>query len=106
MRDSKLNAEFLRNEDGHVITSHTRLWRQESWVQRRGIGSGNYGIVRLESRLEGDNSDGRTFRAVKEIPKDRSNSDTIEYVRELEALAKFSQDKVNSAPSINTMSSE
>ena len=108
VRDSKLNTIFLNDRNGQFITSHIKLWRhiREDWIQRGDIGAGSYGIVRLEARLGGGNSDSRTLRAVKEIRKHRSSSGTVRYVRELEALAKFSQDKVNGTLAINTMSDE
>lgn len=34
------------------------------------------------------------LRAVKEIPKEKSTSSHVDYARELEAMAKFSHEKV------------
>jgi len=100
VRDSRLQASLQGN-----VTVHTRppgrrgISRHESWVRERILGNGGYGVVWLERKVEtADKNDGSAtrLRAVKcvRIPPSRSQLEGGKYVRELEALAKFSQDKV------------
>jgi serine/threonine protein kinase len=66
--------------------------KEERWERRGNLGSGTFGTVWLE-KLITDNSEEK-YRAVKEIKKDIRQSGAIDYSRELEAIAKFSHQKV------------
>jgi hypothetical protein len=100
--DSKLETSFL-SDGNHVshtyITSgrklrHRAVKNEETWRRKKRLGTGTYGTVWLEEFVPEAYAEGR-FRAVKEIAKgfDSSVSDA-DYYRELEAIAKFSHDKV------------
>ena len=58
---------------------------------QRHIGIGMFGTVWLEKCTS---DGGSKLRAVKEVRKIRENFDSIDYDRELEAIAKLSQQKV------------
>jgi hypothetical protein len=102
VRDSKLPAE-IHYEGGRKIIVHPRSQthrarrRQDRWVRREHLGSGGQGMVDLQAR-EPAESTRPQYRAVKTIPiSDRElRSERASYMRELEALAKFSQAKVSS----------
>lgn len=98
VRDSQLDVEF---RDG--CTVHTYLesnlsslqrevQREETWKQERQIGDGGFGSVWLEICTRGTQRD--TVRAVKKIAVRRNNTRDMVYVRELEAIMKFSHPKV------------
>lgn len=97
VRDSKLEARLLRDYTIHSYTetghSRRRISRQECWRTESHLGQGSYGRVWLEKCIEG-NSLG-TLRAVKMVLKRRNSSNTIDYNRELDAVAKFSHPKVS-----------
>ncbi|KAM5343262.1 hypothetical protein ACJ41O_014228 [Fusarium nematophilum] len=90
VRDSKLEATTFQAD----LTIHTqplgRRRRHEKWRPGGLLGNGGYGVVLLQHRVEGDEAADQ-LRAVKML---RTYGRGPEYyVRELEALAKFSQDK-------------
>ncbi|KAK0644063.1 kinase-like domain-containing protein [Cercophora newfieldiana] len=97
VRDFRLQASLQGS-----VTVHTRapgrrgVSRHESWSRERILGNGGYGVVWLERKVKitDKNADAQAtaLRAVKcvKIPPSQTN---FKYVRELEALAKFSQDK-------------
>ncbi|VUC34836.1 unnamed protein product [Clonostachys rosea] len=101
VRDSKLETVISNN--GALVQHITyessprmrqrRLRKEQTWKRVREIGGGGFGCVWLEERLDGDN--GGSFRAVKEISKIQSKGQqlSINYNRELEAIAKFSHSK-------------
>lgn len=98
VRDSELEASFLPNPHIPVATIHTkssgrRTIRQDIWIREKKLGHGGYGIVWLE-RNNGSSQGDSELRAVKELKVQGSRG--MDYVRELEALAKFSQEKVSS----------
>ncbi|CAH0043640.1 unnamed protein product [Clonostachys solani] len=102
VQDSKLDTVLI-DHDGNSVqhtlykSSHRARRRprkiEETWKRREKIGSGTFGKVWLQECIDGENI-GR-FRAVKEITKRKceDGSVPIEYNRELEAIAKFSQSK-------------
>lgn len=98
VRDSRLPAAITQN-----VTIHTRppgrraISRHETWVREQILGHGGYGLVWLERKIKNHDDDSSPeLRAVKgiRIPEHQAAWDGKQYVRELEALAKFSQEKV------------
>jgi hypothetical protein len=98
IRDSKLETMFHDKYTQHVYyvsgaNPRQRMMRKEEHWERRGIlGSGTFGTVWLE-KLITDNSEEK-YRAIKGIKKGMHQSGAIDYSRELEAIAKFSHQKV------------
>lgn len=98
VRDSRIEAVI---NDSENLTVHMRLSgrrnvsRHETWSRKRILGHGGYGIVWLEQKIKEDDSPSE-LRAVKgiRIPDSHWKLERGQYVRELEALAKFSQEKV------------
>lgn len=66
---------------------------QERWVRQKMLGRGGFGIVWLEER-ELKSQTSYNSRAVKQLDIEKLRSKKSDYVKELEALAKFSQAKV------------
>lgn len=105
VQDSKLDTTLIDHDGNSVqhtlyISSHRTRRRprkvEETWIRREKIGSGTFGNVWLQECVDGKNDNIGRFRAVKEIAKRKceDGSAPIEYNRELEAIAKFSQSKV------------
>lgn len=100
VRDSKLDTAFVGGATLHVFLVSEPALRQrrrqvkEKWVREERLGAGSYGSVWLESCTDGRKKG--ELRAVKEISKLSSgaSADFIDYGRELEAIAKFSNEKV------------
>ncbi|KAF2118034.1 kinase-like domain-containing protein [Lophiotrema nucula] len=95
VRDSRLQTAVRDTETIHVRPSARRnVSRHERWVMKDLIGHGGGGVVWLQRRVEG--SGPVELRAVKGI-KTGARVDTASinrrFVRELEASAKFSQEK-------------
>ena len=65
---------------------------EEIWKQERQIGSGGFGSVWLETCTSGIQKG--TIRAMKKIAVRQTSSRDAAYIRELEAIAKFSHRKV------------
>lgn len=99
VRDSKLDASVNGDVTRHVIevagrTARQRKVRQEQlWERVENLGEGAYGTVWLEKLVSGECS--VSERAVKIMKKQVQKSKTIDYSRELEAIAKFSHPKVS-----------
>jgi serine/threonine protein kinase len=91
VRDSKLETRIFDDQTVHSYIRQ-RIYQEEYWKRERLLGRGSYGQVWLE-KCTSSNKTGK-LRAVKEIRKE-PNSNAIEYDRELEAVAKFSHDKVS-----------
>lgn len=100
VRDTKLKTEIL-NDDVCVHTlyeSDPRSQRRavprlEYWQRQKIIGRGSYGSVRLERCVKGERD--VRVRAVKQLSTARfPRQQPLDYTRELEAIAKFSQPKV------------
>ena len=76
--------------------------RQEKWYEVKHVGGGGFGQVFLqECRSEDEKGEDKKaedkkgeLRAVKQISLPKQRSSPMEYARELEALATFSQHKV------------
>ncbi|KAK7965794.1 kinase-like domain-containing protein [Apiospora aurea] len=98
VKDSRLETQTLQTCTQHVFyetgrTAHERhVRRTEQWVRQRFLGQGAYGIVHLEKSMAGDGEKER-LRAVKEIKKHIGSGEELDYARELEAIAKFSNYK-------------
>jgi hypothetical protein len=96
--DSRLEVKSFGDysiQTRHVSTAHSqqrRIREQERGQRTKHLGSGSFGVVWLETCTEGSSS-GRV-RAVKEIVKGTASVPVV-YSRELEAIAKFSQEKVS-----------
>lgn len=68
-----------------------RREREEIWKKKRHLGIGIFGTIWLEER---DSDGGNKLRAVKEVRKYSPGLKEVDYSRELEAIVKFSQQKV------------
>lgn len=95
--DSKLEVESF---DDHIIqtrlvsnavTGQRRTREQERWERIKVLREGAYGTVSLEKCTGGPSSG--ELRAVKSL-KNATTVGPANYYRELEAIAKFSQQKV------------
>ncbi|KAH0559090.1 hypothetical protein GP486_004333 [Trichoglossum hirsutum] len=99
VRDSRLETTFHEKYIQHIYyvsgdnPRQRKIRKEECWESRRNLGSGSFGIVRLE-RLITDGGEEK-YRAVKEIKKGIQQSSPINYGHELEAIAKFSHEKYN-----------
>jgi hypothetical protein len=101
VRDSHLEATFhpnadIPNETTHLKYRGRRRPQQERWARQKILGRGGFGIVWLEKR-EPEGPTAYNFRAVKQLEVAKIRSKQRDCVRELEALAKFSQAKVGCA---------
>lgn len=98
VRDSKLETQLLGSSIQHIFydtgssAKQRRVRREERWARQKFVGQGAYGRVYLEQCETGGSS---RLRAVKEIKKSVTIGEEIDYMRELEAVAKFSHQKVN-----------
>ena len=101
VRDSELQVQFFPEYTRHVsfvscLTPGQRKIRREAkeerWKREKDLGRGSFGTVWLERCLTDEGK--ARVRAVKEIRKSPQYSKPIDYSRELEAIAKFSQPRV------------
>src|SRR5438034_987774 len=98
VRDSKLEITFYEKYMQHIYyvsgaNPHQRKMRKkEDWEKYGNLGTSTFGTVWLE-KLITDNSEEK-YRAIKEIRKGMQQSRAIDYSYELEAIAKFSHQKV------------
>ena len=98
VRDSKLETIFYEKYTQHIYhvsganPRQRKVRKEECWERCGNLGTGTFGTVWLE-KLIVDNSEEK-YRAVKEIRKGMQQSSAIDYSRELEAIAKFSHQKV------------
>lgn len=104
IRDSKLETHFLpdcrvetvhRFQESDPISGQRLVTRSEHWRREKRVGGGGSGSVWLEKRTKGGRpgQDG-AVRAVKQIDTD-TRFGSIDYHRELEAIAKFSHPRVS-----------
>ena len=100
VRDWKLESvveDDITLQIRHVSNAAAGLWRQrveERWKRTRELGRGSFGVVWLEECTSGP-SNGQ-LRAVKELRKTRRSMPPAYYSKELEAIAKFSHERVGS----------
>jgi hypothetical protein len=101
VRDARLETSYLDGCVQHArytADSHTGRTPQrpsrtlETWERQKELGRGTFGTVSLELCTSGDRKG--MLRAVKEILKDTRSAAPIDYERELEAMIKFSHEKV------------
>jgi hypothetical protein len=97
VRDSKLRTRYEKPHTIHLFDDPDSppfsARRREQWKKDRTIGHGGQGRVVLQTCTGG--SRGYTQRAVKMIPLQEGGR--RRYLRELEAILKFSHDKVCSS---------
>jgi serine/threonine protein kinase len=95
--DSKLRTRFV----DETTTVHTyiepdgfrrRTNREDYWKREQRLGQGGFGQVHLEKCVAG-RSKGE-LRAVKVLHKQHGPAPLTDFTRELEAIAKFSHEKV------------
>ena len=96
--DSRLRTEFRDSIITHtyleIDNAGRRFSREEHWKSEQFLGRGGFGQVRLERCIaEGRNQD--SLRAVKIIRKPLGPSASFDFNRELEAISKFSNDRVS-----------
>lgn len=99
VRDSKIETRPL---DSHVVehvlyetgrsARRRRVSKTERWTKGRQLGQGTFGTVHLQTCRDGG---GNKLRAVKEVKKFVIVGQELDYTRELEAIMKFSNDKVD-----------
>lgn len=93
VRDSWIETEFERDFFRHFICEEGRsprersIRREERWVREGELGRGSYGTVYLERCSYGGPP---KLRAVKELKKFVVRDQELDYMTELEAIAKFS----------------
>lgn len=98
VRDSKLPTQFRGDITRHVIETsgrdrrHRKIKRDQRWQRLETLGQGTFGIVWKEKLVSGDSDVNE--RAVKMIRKSLGKK-TVDYRRELEAIAKFSRSNVS-----------
>lgn len=98
VKDSRLYATFRINGDRHSTihtpsSSYRRNQPREIWVHEKRLGYGGQGAVDLQKREQDGTAQ---FRAVKtiRIPHSHPVSSRSSFIRELEAISKFSQARV------------
>jgi hypothetical protein len=96
--DSKLNAEFRDSATIHSFLEIDdvggRSTREESWETEQSLGRGGFGQVRLERCVTSGTKRG-ILRAVKIIDTQSNLYRFLDFNTELEAIAKFSNDRVS-----------
>lgn len=98
VRDSKLETYITGDITRHVIESsgrhprQRRVRKEQAWRRAGRLGEGAFGTVWKEV-LEAGESDIKA-RAVKVVRKRENRSKTVNYSKELEAIAKFSHPRV------------
>jgi hypothetical protein len=98
VQDSRLETEFLDGSTVHTFIEpygrNRRMSRKEYWRLERHLGRGGFGDVQLERCTAGENKD--MMRAVKIINKQSGSTRRrpMDFNRELEAIAKFSHNRV------------
>jgi hypothetical protein len=100
VRASKLSTKIDAEHTIHTFLESAsvagrrarRRERQEVWKKKRHLGIGTFGTVWLEECVS-ENQENK-LRAVKEVRKMGPGAKAMDYNRELEAIAKFSAQKV------------
>ncbi|KAL4902202.1 hypothetical protein BDW74DRAFT_65635 [Aspergillus multicolor] len=93
--DSKLSVTFHDGYVSHEVFDSDiggrRRKKEELWQRQRFLEHGGFGTVWLEKCTNGASES--KLRAVKNVSKTSCSAPPIDYTRELEAIAKFSQRK-------------
>jgi hypothetical protein len=96
--DSKLDTKFRDSATIHSFLEiddvGRRSTREEEWKIEQSLGRGAFGQVRLERCVTPGVKCG-FLRAVKIINTESNLYKSLDFTRELEAIAKFSQDRVS-----------
>jgi hypothetical protein len=96
VQDTKLNARVSRNHTEHIFSRHECPGGpREIWRRQDRLGHGSFGTVWLEKCDNPCRRDTPVLRAVKEIHLRSEPNNSVDYTRELDAFAKFSQPKVS-----------
>ena len=96
--DAKIETEISKDCVKHIfhrsgLTAGERyVRREECWTRQQFLGQGAYGTVHLETCETKGGC--KKLRAVKEVRKSIQASEELDYMRELEAIYKFSHPKV------------
>lgn len=94
VRDSNISTEFHDSLIVHTFheinEAGRRSSRKEYWKHEKPLGRGGFGQVRLEKCITGSTQEA-AVRAVKIIHK----GSTLDFNRELETIAKFSNRRVS-----------
>lgn len=64
--------------------------RKERWMTERVLGSGGFGVVKLQRKIQRDGTSQR-LRAVKQVPHSTNSAAVIDPIRELIAMAALSK---------------
>jgi hypothetical protein len=92
--DQQANVVLHRSYRANRALGRHKIAVEEKWApQRKPLGAGSFGVVRLEKRLEKDGEP--EFRAVKQLRKSDMDRMSVDYRKELLALTKFSRSKVS-----------
>jgi hypothetical protein len=91
VQDTRLNANVTPIHTEHIFARHGP---REIWLRQSRLGHGSFGTVWLEKCERPYRRDTPPLRAVKEIHLQPGSNDQVDYTRELDAFAKFSQPKV------------
>lgn len=95
VQDSQLQVKILEDRTIHYVRDKSSTERlaiiEQTWHRVRKVGHGGFGVVWLESCTSGN---AKKIRAVKELKTVKENGSHVNYIRELEAVAKFSHEKV------------
>jgi hypothetical protein len=96
--DSRLNTEFRDSVTIHsfleIDEAGERSCREEHWKVERSLGHGGFGQARLERCATVGGNQG-ALRAVKIIDTQSKSYKSLDFNRELEAVAKFSHIRVS-----------
>src|ERR1700761_3495697 len=98
VRDSELNIEFRDGFTVHLSVESGRnsqqrdVWVEETWKLEQQVGGGASGTIWREACVKG-RSQGE-LREVKKVPLRGGSVKDVQYLRELEAIIKFSHRKV------------
>ena len=97
VRDTRLNANVTATHTEHIFSRHSHPGGpREIWHRQSKLGHGSFSTVWLEKCEQPYRRDIPPFRAVKEIRLQSGSNSLVDYTRELDAFAKFSQPKVRS----------
>jgi 2-hydroxychromene-2-carboxylate isomerase len=104
VHDSKIETRITPNYVEHIFyepgqsPQERRRRKVEYWLRDVVLGKGAYGVVYREKRRDHGDSGEAVFRAVKEISKSVVHGEQLDYTRELEAVMKFSHQRVRPYP--------